>query len=172
MKRAPMLRLDFAQALRPQRRAGKAMLLASTCACAAVLFLWSRESASLEDEPLPGPAGAISASPTPSDASRRGGAVARDKPSSIGARWDDMLGAVESHSSPDATLLALEPVARTGDVQLAGEARNLEAMLSYVEALQQDKRLRDVTLVSHQVQVEAPGAPVRFRVQAHWGDRS
>ena len=171
MKRAPLLALDFASALRPRRRLAEAMLLASTCACVAVLVLWSRESASLGAERLQGQAGSVLTSSMRGDASRRAASVAREKLPSIDARWDDVFAAIESRSSPDATLLAMEPVARTGEIQLTGEARSLDAMLSYVGALQQDRRLRDVTLLTHQVQVETPGAPVRFRVQAHWGAR-
>ena len=37
-------------------------------------------------------------------------------------------------------------------------------------ALQHDPRLSSVVLVSHQVQAQAPGTPIRFQVQAQWGD--
>jgi len=165
-----MLKLDFAHGLQPRARVGAAMLLASTCACAAVLLLWSRESASLDSVQLERASAAVAVAPP--DARRRGAVAVRERPPSIDARWDDVLGALESHSGPDATLLAMEPVAKTGEVQLAGEARSVEAMLDYLAALQHDKRLKDVTLLTHQVQPEAPGAPIRFRMQAHWGDRS
>jgi hypothetical protein len=42
-------------------------------------------------------------------------------------------------------------------------------MLSYLGALQRDDRLNTVVLVSHQVQAQTPGTPVRFQVQAGWG---
>ena len=42
-------------------------------------------------------------------------------------------------------------------------------MLDYVAALQADRRLSQVVLVSHQVQTQAVGKPVRFQMQSAWG---
>ena len=41
-------------------------------------------------------------------------------------------------------------------------------MLAYLAALQNDRRLVNVALVSHQVQVQAIGRPIRFHLQAGW----
>jgi Tfp pilus assembly protein PilN len=45
-------------------------------------------------------------------------------------------------------------------------------MLAYLRSLQADSRLSNVLLVSHQVQAQAPGTPLRFQLEAHWGDGS
>jgi hypothetical protein len=42
-------------------------------------------------------------------------------------------------------------------------------MLNYLQALQSDPHFSHVTLVSHQVQLQAPGTPLLFKLQATWG---
>ena len=70
-------------------------------------------------------------------------------------------------------LLAIEPSIQRQQVRLTAEARQPEAMLDYVAALQSDTRLSQVVLLSHQVQALSPGQPVRFQMQLHkllWND--
>jgi Tfp pilus assembly protein PilN len=55
-------------------------------------------------------------------------------------------------------------------VRLTAEARDDTEMLAYLAALQQDPQLSSVILASHQVQSQAPGTPVRFQIQASWGE--
>jgi hypothetical protein len=83
--------------------------------------------------------------------------------------WSDLLGALEAAASPDVALLAVEPSALRQVAQLTAEARNPRAMFEYLEALQEDPRLSQVVLLSHQVQAQSPGAPLRFRLQVGWG---
>jgi Tfp pilus assembly protein PilN len=83
--------------------------------------------------------------------------------------WSDLLAALESAPSESVALLSIEPSVQKRTVRLTAEARNSQAMLDYVAALQRDTRLNRVVLVSHQLQQDAPGTPVRFQLQANWG---
>jgi predicted ArsR family transcriptional regulator len=85
------------------------------------------------------------------------------------APWVDLLNAIESAPQQSVALLAAEPSTAKQSFRLTAEARDLDAMLGYVAALQRDRRLVSVVLVSHQVQVQTPGRPIRFQVQAGWG---
>jgi predicted ArsR family transcriptional regulator len=85
------------------------------------------------------------------------------------APWVDLLDAIESAPQQSVALLAAEPSIAKQSFRLTAEARDLDSMLGYVSALQKDRRLVSVVLVSHQVQVQTPGRPVRFQVQAGWG---
>jgi Tfp pilus assembly protein PilN len=83
--------------------------------------------------------------------------------------WSDLLNALESAPHDSVALLAIEPSIARQLVRLSAEARDPDAMLDYLAALQADARLAQVVLVSHQVQALAPGKPVRFTMQAAWG---
>jgi hypothetical protein len=83
--------------------------------------------------------------------------------------WSDLLQSLESAPNRAVALLSVEPSASRRSVRLTAEARTLPDMVAYLGALQHDARLTSVVLVSHQVQSQMPGAPVRFQIQAGWG---
>jgi Tfp pilus assembly protein PilN len=83
--------------------------------------------------------------------------------------WSDLLDSLETPPRQGIALLSIEPSVGKHSVRLTAEARTLPDMLGYLAALQKDTRLSAVILVSHQMQPEVPGAPVRFQIQAGWG---
>ena len=85
------------------------------------------------------------------------------------APWVDLLDAIESAPQQSVALLAVEPSTAKQTFRLTAEARDPAAMLAYLAALQKDRRLVSAFLVSHQVQLQTPGRPIRFQVQAGWG---
>jgi hypothetical protein len=87
----------------------------------------------------------------------------------LAAPWADLLAALENAPS-NVALLAVEPSAAKRSVALTAEAASLDDMIKYLQALQGDSRLANVVLVSHQVELQAPGTPVRFQLRASWGD--
>ena len=82
--------------------------------------------------------------------------------------WADLLAALES-APANVALLSIEPSAAKRSISLTAEAASPKDMLDYLRALQSDKRLSDVMLVSHQVQLQAAGSPLRFQIQGTWG---
>jgi hypothetical protein len=87
----------------------------------------------------------------------------------LAAPWADLLVALEKAPS-NVALLAVEPSAVKRSVSLTAEAAGPVDMIKYLQALQSDPNLANVVLVSHQVQVQTPGTPVRFQIRASWGD--
>jgi hypothetical protein len=83
--------------------------------------------------------------------------------------WADLLSALES-APPNVALLVVEPSAAKRSVALTAEAASPSDMLKYLRALQEDSRFADAVLVSHQIQLQAPGTPVRFQLRARWGE--
>jgi hypothetical protein len=83
--------------------------------------------------------------------------------------WADLLQSMEAAPS-NVALLQLEPSAPNHSLTLVAEAAGAADMLNYLHALQTDQRLSNVVLVSHQVQLQAPGTPVRFKLRANWGE--
>jgi len=92
------------------------------------------------------------------------GTVARG----LTAPWPDLLQSIETIRNKDVALQIIEPIAARQSVRITADARHFAAMLEYLEQLQ-GRALSDVVLTSHQVQVQQPGAPIRFQVQAKWG---
>ena len=87
----------------------------------------------------------------------------------LSAPWADLLDAIESAPRQSVALLAIEPSTAKQMFRLTAEARDPSAMLGYLAALQKDPRLSSTILLSHQIQAQAPGQPIRFQVQSAWG---
>lgn len=176
--KAPPLRLEFAPGARPRSRLGWAMLVCAVMVLVLQLTMlastWSDRrrlaqtlaqlDARQRDAGRPRP-GAAKPDPAYLAKVKSTQQVAKH----LGAPWVDLLDALESAPQQSVALLAAEPSTSKQSFRLTAEARNLPAMLAYVAALQKDPRLVSVVLVSHQVQVQTPGQPVRFQVQAGWG---
>lgn len=82
--------------------------------------------------------------------------------------WDPLFAAVENAADKDVALLAIQPDRRKGMVAIGGEAKNIAAMLDYMRRLGEEKPLKQVALLSHQVQQQDPQHPVRFNLSAKW----
>lgn len=83
--------------------------------------------------------------------------------------WAELLAALEATPATVA-LLSVEPSAAKRSVTLTAEAASATQMLAYLHTLQSDNRLHEVVLVSHQLQAQAPGTPLRFQIEGQWGD--
>jgi Tfp pilus assembly protein PilN len=91
---------------------------------------------------------------------------------SLTTPWARLLASLGASSGREVALLSVEPSVARRSVRLTAEARDATEMLAWLAALQHDPRLSSVVLVSHQVQLQAPGTPIRFQVQAQWGEAS
>jgi Tfp pilus assembly protein PilN len=177
--RAPRLTLEFAPGAVQVSWLGRTMLLASLALLAYVLVqlgqTWSVKNRALADlsaldvgrsASTEGKTNTVKADP----AQLAGARAARQVAQSLMTPWSSLLDSLGSAPTQAVALLSVEPSVAKHSVRLTAEARDLHEMLVYVAALQQDARLASVVLVSHQVQVQAPGTPVRFQIQAEWGD--
>ncbi|MCX2888374.1 MULTISPECIES: pilus assembly protein [Pseudomonas] len=82
--------------------------------------------------------------------------------------WQQLFAMLEAMPQEDVALLGLTPDARKGQVRIAAEARNLEAMLQYHQRLEASAELSDVSLLNHEVLAAQPEHPVRFTLTATW----
>ena len=170
--------IDFAPAAPGAARRGGALLLVGAALLCLVLWQAARlvaergaALAALHDieadhrrAAAPAPAG----KPDPRQA-----ALARSTrlvAATLNTPWAGLLGSLGSTARQDVALLGVEPSVAKRTVRLTAEARDEAAMLAWLAALQRDPRLSSVVLASHQVQAQAPGTPIRFQVQAQWGD--
>lgn len=174
--KAQRLEIDFGRSRPPMRAA--AWLLVTTGIVVAVGSAWGLARAvdrSLElqaertqlEVPVSKPAKATGkALADPRLAARIKAADAAAQ--SLQRPWDELLEAVEQRPAGDVALLAVEPSAQRQSVRITAEARTEQAMLQHLALLQQDGRLHDVALVSHQRQLQVPGTPWRYQIQGSW----
>ena len=171
------LTLEFAPGARNTPRWRVALLLASLLIGALVAWLLTQtlagnarqaaELARLTDrQPAPVSGSVRQTRPDPGELARI--QWVRQTSQSLMTPWGELLAALEAAPS-NVALLAVEPSPARRSISLTAEAASAKDMLDYVRALQGDTRLSGVLLVSHQVQLQAQGTPLRFQVQANWG---
>jgi Tfp pilus assembly protein PilN len=175
--RASIVRLEFAPGARPRSTIGWLMLASAAALLVAVLVPFGlavsvhehdmRVLAELDARHAEARPRTQAAKPDPAYLARVKSAQQVAK--SLTAPWAGLLDAIESAPQQSVALLAVEPSSAKQSFRLTAEARDAHAMLAYLEALQNDRRLTSVVLVSHQVQVQAIGKPIRFQLQAGWG---
>jgi Tfp pilus assembly protein PilN len=175
---AQQLTLDFA-AQRPGATSSARWVLAlGAMAVAGVVLLWAdamHQRRALASQLAQVEQSQAAASPAPRTAPAESKDLARermirDTTRGLHTPWSDLLSALEAAPTDAVALLSIEPSAAKRSVRLSAEGRDAKAMLAYLAALQRDARLTQVFLVSHQVQLQSPGAPVRFQIQALWTD--
>jgi Tfp pilus assembly protein PilN len=84
--------------------------------------------------------------------------------------WDKLFKTLESSTDgEDVTLLSIQPDVPDGTVMLNAEARDWNAMVSYIRHLNKEEFFTDVHLVSHQIQQTDPQKPIRFVLSCSWG---
>jgi hypothetical protein len=176
--KAPTMRLEFAPRARRHPVVGWLLLAGAVALLVAALMplglaLSAREHdlrtlAELDARQAAGPKlRPTTAKPDPAYLARVKSAQQVAK--SLTAPWPGLLDAIESAPQQSVALLAVEPSSAKQSFRLTAEARDMKAMLAYLEALQKDRRLVAVALVSHEVQVQAAGRPIRFQLPAGWG---
>lgn len=101
--------------------------------------------------------------PSDSREAREAAAVIRE----LRVPWPMLLAVFEGAATQNVALLSVEPTPAQQQVRLTAEAKNVESMFEYLEALKREP-LTDVVLVSHQINEKAPGTPLRFQAQAKW----
>jgi len=171
------LTLEFAPGARSLRPARVALLLASLLIGALAAWLLAqtltgnaRQAAELArltaGRQAPVAVSARATRPDPAELARA--QWVRQTSQSLKTPWGELLAALEAAPS-NVALLAVEPSPARRSIALTAEAASAKDMLDYLRALQGDTRLSGVLLVSHQVQLQGQGTPLRFQVQANWG---
>lgn len=166
------LRLDFAPENRRSPALGWILLAlgAASLAMAALQFhsahaARSREAVELQElQARVATIGAGSRSvPSDSREAREAAAVIRE----LRVPWPMLLAVFEGAATQNVALLSVEPTPAQQQVRFTAEAKNVQSMFEYLEALKREP-LTDVVLVSHQINEKAPGTPLRFQAQAKW----
>ena len=76
---------------------------------------------------------------------------------------------LEAIDEPGVALLGLTPDTKARTLRIQAEARDPDAMLSYLRVLEQSRAFTQVVLVDHEIQDSDPQHPLRFSLAAAWG---
>jgi len=93
---------------------------------------------------------------------------AREVLAQLALPWEHLFTDIESSPDDHVALLAIEPDAVRHLVSISGEARDFNAMLDYLRALQNKDSLTGVYLQNHHIEQQTAEHPVRFVVLASW----
>lgn len=88
--------------------------------------------------------------------------------SEIDLPWEALFDSIEYASSHDVALLSFQPDSAGRTMRIGGEAKNISAMLDFVQALEREPVLKDAHLLKYEVKREDPYRPVIFSLTASW----
>ncbi len=86
----------------------------------------------------------------------------------LNAPWESLFNAIEKMQNADIALVSVIPNLDKEQLELSGEARNLNAIFAYIESLETLPMLEHVTLLKHQIIDSHPYQPVEFSILARW----
>ncbi len=76
--------------------------------------------------------------------------------------WSDLLDAFERQTPPGVALILVEPDAGKRVVRVQAEARDVDALLAYVDLLASDAAFSGATPMQHETNEQDPNRPVRL----------
>ena len=85
--------------------------------------------------------------------------------------WRDLFQSIESATTSERiALLEITPDPARHTLKGTAEARNSEDMLAYMTRLAAQPFFTNVTLTSHEINLQDPNRPLRFQFAAQWRD--
>ena len=82
--------------------------------------------------------------------------------------WSELLNGIEEAGLEDVALLSLQPDSKKQQLVLTGEAKNLPAVLAYLDRIESQTMLEKVYLQKHGVSEADKDRPVQFTIVAIW----
>jgi len=171
--------LDLQAPRRPLYRLRGGLLLAGVLALGGVAAWWLTDLAprlQTQRQLLQSESNALSPSPLANPLNAReldqAWQQARAASVQLNLPWPQLFAQLATAArAGQVALLSIEPDAHRGQVALVAEARNLDAMLAFVNALQASPDFAQVALESHTISKTQSEQPVRFHVSASWRTR-
>lgn len=90
----------------------------------------------------------------------------------LNSPWSELFETLEREVGRPVGVLTLDTDAGNRKFALSGEAKDLDEMLAYLRFLQGCGQLSDVVLDTHRINQQDREKPVRFRITAHWVEKS
>ena len=86
----------------------------------------------------------------------------------LASPWGELLDALEHADNANIALLAVEVDTERGRLQLSGEARNLQALVDYIKALDGKAGILDLRLTTQQIKEKDAQQPIEFVLESNW----
>ncbi|MDP1557406.1 MAG: fimbrial assembly protein [Nitrosomonas sp.] len=86
----------------------------------------------------------------------------------INLPWEALFDAVEFAANEEVALLSLQPNVANRTIRIGGEAKDLSALLDFVEALERELIFENAHLVNYKIKLDNPQRPIVFLVTAEW----
>lgn len=86
--------------------------------------------------------------------------------SQLASPWDDPLRALEAHRNPAVALLAIDAQAQR--LRLVGEARDMDAVVAWLEGLRGSPSIAAADLSGHEMRQDGDIGRLRFTVDMRW----
>jgi hypothetical protein len=118
-----------------------------------------RGATALNAGPSAGPSAALSAAAL---------ATANQSIARLNIPWRDLFQAVESAAATKVAVLVFEPDPRKNQLRLTVEGRSVDAMLAFVDRLQDQPGVQSIRLLHHETNAQDKNRPVRFQLELQW----
>ena len=82
--------------------------------------------------------------------------------------WGRLLEVLEQAQSNDVALLGIEPDANRGYLRLSGEARDMNALVDYIKALEGKGDISELRLLTQQIKQSDTQLPIEFVLESRW----
>jgi Tfp pilus assembly protein PilN len=115
--------------------------------------------------------GAMAESPRDSRELQQEARVANSVLRQIAVPWDTLFREIETNTDESIALLSVQPDLQSRTVRIAGEAKNLPALLGYIRRLDATRALSNVYLTGHEVKTRDAQRPVSFSLVAAWAEK-
>ncbi len=86
----------------------------------------------------------------------------------INLSWEALFNAIEFASDKEVALLSLQPSVADSSLRISGEARNMQGLLDFVEALERESIFENAHLLNYKVNLNSPQKPIIFLITTLW----
>lgn len=86
----------------------------------------------------------------------------------LAAPWGNLLDTLEQAQNDSIALLGIEPDSASGRLRLGGEAKDLPALVAYMQSLDGKGGISRLRLITQQVKLDDAQHPVIFMLEAQW----
>ena len=86
--------------------------------------------------------------------------------------WETLFNSIENAVSKDIALLSLLPNVSKKSLHITGEARNMDELLTFIKALEQERIFVNAHLLNYKIKKSSSHQPIIFQVVTSWAGAS
>lgn len=86
--------------------------------------------------------------------------------------WEDFFNAIEFATNEEVALLSLQPNVANQNIRINGEAKDIAALLDFIEALERENIFEKAHLLNYKIKQDNPQRPITFLITATWNQLS